>query len=81
MKTINWGFLGTGYAASQFAQGLTILPDAKLLAVGSRNIETAKNFSRQFNVPRKYASYEELVMDKDINIVYIATPNLQHKEN
>lgn len=81
MKTINWGILGTGYAASQFAQGLSTLTDAKLLAIGSRNIETAEKFSRQFNVPRKYASYEDLVMDKDISIVYIATPNVVHKEN
>lgn len=81
MKIIRWGILGTGYVAKQFAQGLSSLPDAKLLAVGSRKLETAGIFARQFNVPRKYKSYEELVADKDIDIVYIATPHVVHKDN
>ena len=81
MTTINWGILGTGSIAQQFATGLSFLPDAKLLAIGSRNSATATAFSQQFKVPRCYASYEKLVQDKDIDIVYIATPNTMHKDN
>jgi len=81
MKTIQWGILGTGYAAKQFAQGLSFLHAAKLLAIGSRQQETADTFSRQFNVPRSYNSYEKLVMDKDLDIVYIATPHVMHKDH
>jgi predicted dehydrogenase len=79
MKTIHWGILGTGYAAQQFAEGLQTLADAKLLAVGSRKQETAETFAHQFQVPRTYQRYEDLVKDKDIDIVYIATPNPLHK--
>jgi predicted dehydrogenase len=81
MKEIHWGILGTGYIAQEFAQGLRVLPDAKLLAVGSRKLETAQTFANQFQIPRAYQSYEALVADKDIDIVYIATPNIAHKDN
>ena len=81
MESIRWGILGTGEIAKQFAQGLASLPDAKLLAIGSRKLETAQAFSHQFHVPRTYKSYEELVADKEIDIVYIATPNTTHKDN
>ncbi len=79
METIHWGILGTGYASQQFAQGLRNLPNAKLLAIGSRKPETAKAFAHQFQVPRTYHSYEDLVNDKDLDIIYIATPNSLHK--
>jgi len=81
MTTINWGILGTGSVARQFAEGLHSLPNAKLLAVGSRSQETAQIFSHKFNIPRSYNSYEKLVQDEDIEIVYIATPNTMHKDN
>jgi predicted dehydrogenase len=81
MKIIHWGILGTGAAAHQFAQGLRSIPTAKLLAVGSRQLATAQSFSQQWSVSRCYSSYEELVADKDVDIVYIATPNVLHKEH
>lgn len=81
MKTIHWGILGTGYAAHQFAQGLRTLPDTKLVAIGSRQRETAETFAQQFQVPRAYGRYEDLVNDPDIDIVYIATPNPLHKDH
>ncbi|EDN69648.1 oxidoreductase family [Beggiatoa sp. PS] len=81
MKEINWGILGTGYIAQEFAQDLRRLPEAKLLAVGSRKLEVAQAFAHQFQIPRAYQSYEELVTDKDVDIVYIATPNTAHKDN
>lgn len=81
MEVIRWGILGTGYAAAKFAQGLKILSGAKLLAVGSRKRETADGFAVKFDVPRKYSRYEELAADKDIDIVYIATPHVFHKSH
>lgn len=87
METINWGILGTGYIAQEFAQALNSIPEAKLLAVASRGLGTGKqrdkaySFARRFRVPRHYNSYEALAADKEIDIVYIATPNTAHKEN
>ncbi len=78
---IRWGILGAGSIAKQFTQGLQTLPEAELLAVGSRKLETAAAFARQFNVPRKYQSYQDLVMDQDIDVIYIATPHAMHKDN
>jgi len=78
---IRWGIMGTGLIAKLFAHDLNSLPGAELLAVGSRKIETAQEFARQYKVPRIYKSYEDLVRDKEIEIVYIATPNYRHKQD
>lgn len=80
-KIIRWGILGTGKIALDFAQGLKFLPDAQLLAVGSRTLSTAQEFSRQLNVPKAYGSYEDLVKDPEIDVVYIATPHIRHKQD
>jgi len=80
-KIIRWGILGTGRIAQDFAKGLQSLPDAKLWAIGSRNLATAEQFGHQFNIPKTYANYESLVNDPDIDIVYIATPQERHKQD
>lgn len=80
-KIIRWGILGTGNIARQFARGLRLLPDAQLLAVGSRTLATAQEFSHQLSIPRAYGSYEDLVEDNDIDVVYIATPQNRHKDD
>ena len=80
-KIIRWGILGTGAIARSFAQGLQSLPDAQLLAVGSRNRANAEEFARLFSMPRAYKNYEDLVSDKDLDVIYIATPNHRHKDH
>jgi predicted dehydrogenase len=79
MKQIRWGILGLGAIARQFAKGLAFCPGAELLAVGSRTIEKAGAFAAEFGVPRAYASYEALLADPEIDVVYIATPHTSHK--
>jgi predicted dehydrogenase len=78
---INWGILGTGYASRQFALGLQSTPDSKLVAVGSRSIEHATQFAREFKCPRACGSYAELVADPSVDIVFIGTPNSRHKDD
>lgn len=78
--TIQWGILAPGSIAHQFATGLQSVPDAKLLAVGSRSQEKADAFADKFSVPKRHASYEALAADPDIHAVYIATPHPQHKD-
>src|SRR5579859_1066165 len=78
---IRWGILGTGAIAATFAEGLAALPDAPLHAVGSRSKAGADSFAREYGVPRAYGSYEELVRDPDVDVVYIATPNSAHAAN
>ena len=81
MKTIRWGIIGTGAIANKFAEVLNSLDDVELLAVASRKQETANAFAREYGVKRAYASYEELAKDSDLDVVYIATPHSEHKEN
>ena len=78
---INWGIIGTGNIATKFAEGLSVLPDAKLLAVGSRTQVTADAFADQFATPRRYGSYEALVHDADVQAIYVSTPHHLHMEN
>ena len=80
-RVIRWGILGTGRIARDFAEGLRAAPDAVLAAVGSRSIEGATPFARDFDVPLAIGSYEELVASPEIDIVYIATPHSMHAAN
>ncbi|MCU0513133.1 MAG: Gfo/Idh/MocA family oxidoreductase [Anaerolineae bacterium] len=80
MDTIRWGIVGTGKIARQFAKGLEFVEDARLVAVGSRQAETAAAFGELFRVPQQFASYEELVACADVDVVYIATPHTLHYE-
>ncbi len=81
IEKLRWGILGTGNIANKFAEGLLLLEDAELLAVGSRNQSTADSFGLQFNVPRCYGTYEDLATDQDLDVIYISTPHNLHKEN
>lgn len=78
-ERIKWGVLGTGKITTRFAQALNNIPEhAELLAVGSRNQETADAFGEKFNIPRRYTSYEDVASDPDIDVVYIGTPGVYH---
>jgi predicted dehydrogenase len=76
-----WGILGTGSIAVKFATGLTVVPEAKLLAVGSRSKATADAFADRFGAPRRHASYEALAEDEDVDAIYVATPHSLHRDN
>ncbi|UCE99280.1 MAG: Gfo/Idh/MocA family oxidoreductase [Planctomycetota bacterium] len=80
-QKIRWGIIGTGFIAKKFAEALQVLPEADLIAVGSRAADTAKSFAEAFNIPHQHSSYNELVNDADVDVVYIATPHPYHMEN
>lgn len=77
----NWGIMGTGRIAHTFAQAVNYVSDAQLYAVASRTQEKADDFSKQYNAKVAYGSYEEMVHDENIDIIYIATPMSAHFEN
>ncbi|MGH8889695.1 MAG: Gfo/Idh/MocA family protein [Acidothermaceae bacterium] len=77
-QKIRWGIIGTGGIAATFAGDLTLLPDAELVAVGSRSQESADRFGDRFSIGRRYASYEQLVADPDVDAVYVSTPHPMH---
>lgn len=75
-----WGIVGLGEIAEKFAVALRHLPDATLIAVGSRSQAKADQFGDKFAVAHRYGSYDELVQDPDIDVVYVATIHPLHKE-
>ncbi len=79
-KKIRWGILGPGGIAHKFAAALKAIPDAEIVAVGSRNRQRAKAFADTFNVPHRHGSYGELAGNPEIDVVYVATPHPFHKE-
>jgi len=81
MKAYNWGILGTGNIAHKFARALMLLGNAHLYAVGSRDAEVAANFASEFGFNRYYGSYEEMVADPDVDVVYISSPHSFHMEH
>ncbi len=76
--TVNWGILGAGSIAKAIATGLGQSRTGKLLAVASRSQEKADKFGAERNVPRRYGSYEALLNDKDVDVVYVCTPHPLH---
>ncbi len=81
IDVIKWGILGTGNIAGKFATGLKALPDAQLVAVGSRSQSTADAFGDEFDVPERYSSYEGLAGADSVDVVYVSTPHVFHKDN
>lgn len=75
-----WGILATGWIAEQFVGDLK-RHGHSVVAVGSRTQASADEFAARFDIPRAHSSYEDLVADPDVDIVYIATPHPYHLDN
>jgi predicted dehydrogenase len=73
-----WGIIGTGTIAAAFVSDLGLLPDAEVVAVGSRSQETADAFGDEFDITRRHPSYQRLVEDPDVDVVYVSTPHSGH---
>ena len=78
---IRWGILGCGKIARAFAFSLKLIPEAQLLAVASRTPGKAQKFGVQFEVEFIYTTYEELVKNSEIDVIYIATTHNFHYKN
>ena len=78
---MNIGILGTGSIAEKMAATINQMNSAKLYAVGSRTIEKAEIFAEKFDISKSCGSYEELVKDGNIDLIYIATPHSRHYED
>ena len=72
------GIIGAGWIADKMAEALAPLEDYCVHAIGSRSIDKAREFARRWNIPKAYGSYDEVVDDPDVDLVYIATPHSHH---
>lgn len=77
MTGLRWGILATGGIATAFASDLRTA-GLDLVAVGSRSQASADAFAATFDIPRAHASYEALVADPDVDIIYVSTPHPMH---
>lgn len=76
---IKWGIIGAGDVAEvKSGPAFNLAENSTLLAVMRRNSEKAKDFAKRHNVPLWYNNVDELLANKDINAVYIATPPSSH---
>ncbi len=80
LKTTRWGILGTGAMSAAFVRALGGIPEARTVAVGSRDLGSARAFAARSGVGRSYGSYDELLADPEVDVVYVATVNSTHRE-
>ena len=77
---LQWGIISTGRISGVFARNLIPSETGELLAVASRTQAAADKFGEEYNVPRRYASYQALLDAPDVQAVYISTPHPMHAE-
>ncbi len=82
MKKVNWGIIGLGNIALKFASGFKNINNATLKSISSKNDEKLNTFKKDFKIEDSfcYNSYEEIIKNKDIDIIYIALPHSLHYE-
>src|ERR1700761_643642 len=78
MERLRWGVIGTGGIAAAMTGDLNLSDSSRVVAVGSRHQASADRFADQFGIPRRHASYGDLVTDPDVDAVYVATPHPMH---
>ena len=75
---VAWGIAGSGVAAANIARALRCVPNARCVAVASRDVARAREFAKRFGISRVHASVADLASDGDVDVVFVATPNHLH---
>ena len=78
---MNIGFIGAGRIANTLAGTMARMEDVNLYAVASRDLDRAEAFARKYGFDRACGSYEEMLRDPNVELVYIATPHSHHYEH
>ncbi len=80
-KTYNWAILGCGKIARKFSSDLKLLNNARCYAAASTSEQRAAEFAAEFGFEKYYGSYEAMLADPEVDIVYIATPHSHHHQH
>jgi len=80
-RPIGFGVLATGGIAASFVIDLAHAPGAGAVAVGSRRLERARAFAGEHGIGAAYGSYDEVLADPAVDVVYVATPHALHEAN
>ena len=79
-RPLRWGLLAAGRIADEFADGIRNSETGELRAVATRDLARAEAFAAKHQIPVCYGSYDELLEDSSVDIVYISTPHVYHAE-
>jgi predicted dehydrogenase len=77
-EPLRWGVIGTGAIAAAWVEDMGMTNSGRVVAVGSRRIETADRFADRWGIANRHASYEALAGDPEVDAVYVATPHPLH---
>lgn len=80
MNKLRWGLISTAWINHALFIPLRISPRNELTAVASRDLIHAEEYAKQHDIPRCFGSYEEMLADPDIDVVYNPLPNSMHAE-
>jgi predicted dehydrogenase len=80
-RTYNWAILGCGRIARKFSSDLKLLSNARRYAAASRDLTRAQEYAAEMGFEKAYGSYEELLADPAVDVVYIATPHSHHYQH
>lgn len=81
MSALNVGIMGCGSIAGVMAQTIRRTHGFRMYAAASRDLDKAVGFAKRNHVHRAYGSYEDLVHDRKVDLIYIATPHSEHYAN
>ena len=77
---IHFAILGPGKISHRFTKGMKDVKNAEIVAVASRDLNKAKEYCELYDIKKAYGSHEEMLQDKEIDAVYIATPPFVHAQ-
>ena len=72
-EKIKWGFMGAGRICGWMAEAMSVIEDAEKYVIASRTLEKAQAFAAKHGFTKAYGSYEEMLSDPEVDIVYIGT--------
>lgn len=81
MREVKWAILGCGKIARKFASDLQYVKNGKLIAIAARDHATAEKFAKEFPVKHIHGSYQSLVENSEVDVIYVATPHGLHYEH
>jgi len=77
---LRWGLIGCGRISHDFTQALKLLPTAKVVACSARSLESAKEFAEKHGIEKSYGSYDEILLDHEVDIIYVGNVHSFRRE-
>lgn len=81
MTKIRFAIVGTNFISDRFAEAVEASGCAEIVAVFSRKLDTGRHFADKYGIKKVYSDYSAMLLDGDIDAVYIASPTLCHKDH